>query len=135
VSASILVIEDEAPIRDRILKLLKFEGYSAFGADNGAVGVGMAQLHKPDLILCDISMPELNGYGAISVLRSHPATEAIPVIFLTAAVERSAQRKGMELGAEDYITKPFTTEELLSAVRAQLDKRANLAKRLATQAG
>lgn len=128
-SEAILVIEDETAIRERIVKILTFEGYDTLQADNGAVGVGMAQLHKPDLIICDISMPELNGYGAISVLRSHPVTEGIPVIFVTAAVERSAQRKGMELGAEDYITKPFTTEELLGAVRAQIAKRAVLERR------
>jgi DNA-binding response OmpR family regulator len=134
-SEAILVIEDEAAIRERIVKILTFEGYATLQADNSAVGVGMAQLHRPDLIICDISMPELNGYGAISVLRSHPATEGIPVIFVTAAVERSAQRKGMELGAEDYITKPFTTEELLGAVRSQIAKRAMLERRLAARVG
>ena len=127
--AKILVIEDEAPIRERIIKMLHFEGFEAIGADNGAVGVGMAQQHRPDLIICDISMPELNGYSAVSVLRSHPGTDTIPVIFVTAAVDRAAQRKGMELGADDYLTKPFTSEELLASVRAQLQKRAALRER------
>jgi DNA-binding response OmpR family regulator len=130
--AKILVVEDEAAIRERIIKMLRFEGFEALGADNGAVGVGMAQQHRPDLIICDISMPELNGFGAVSVLRSHPATEAIPVIFVTAAVDRAAQRKGMELGADDYLTKPFTAEELLAAVRAQLHKRDTLHRRFGT---
>ncbi len=133
-SATILVIEDEGAIRDRVVKILRFEGYETLDADNGAVGVGMAQLHKPDLIICDIAMPELNGFGAVSVLRSHPATEAIPVIFLTAAVDRTSQRRGMELGAEDYITKPFTTEELLGAVRTQLARRATLERHIGSRA-
>ena len=120
--ATILIIEDEQPIRERMAKLLRFEGYEVLAADSGTVGLGMAQEHKPDLIICDLAMPELNGFNVLGVLRSHPATEAMPVVIVTGSTERSSQRKGMELGADDYLTKPFTSDELLATVRAQLAK-------------
>ena len=118
----ILVIEDEAPIRDKIVTVLKYENYEVFDASNGREGVVSARQHRPDLIICDVLMPDMNGYGALAALREDPETSVIPVIFLTAAASRADMRKGMELGADDYITKPYTVEELLAAVRTRLER-------------
>lgn len=118
----ILVVEDEATIRDKLITVLGFEGFEAIGAADGRAGVDLAIAESPDLIVCDIMMPELNGYGVLRELRANPLTAAIPVIFLTAAASRADMRKGMELGADDYITKPYTVEELLAAVRTRLSR-------------
>jgi DNA-binding response OmpR family regulator len=118
----ILVIEDEAPIRDKIVTVLQYENYEVFDASNGREGVVAARQHRPDLIICDVLMPDMNGYGALAALRDDPETSVIPVIFLTAAASRADMRKGMELGADDYITKPYTVEELLAAVRTRLER-------------
>ena len=118
----ILVIEDEAPIRDKIVIVLKYENYEVIEAPNGHEGVVSARKNKPDLIICDVLMPDMNGYGALAALRDDPGTSVIPVIFLTAAASRADMRKGMELGADDYITKPYTVEELLAAVRTRLER-------------
>ena len=118
----IIVIEDETPIRERIVKALSFEGYDAVGAENGREGLALVQETGVDLIIADIMMPELDGLGLVSVLRSDPATRLTPVIMLTALDERASQRKFMEIGADDYITKPFDLSELLGAVQAQLRK-------------
>ena len=117
-----LVIEDEAPIRDKIVTVLKYENYEVIDAPNGREGVVSARENKPDLIICDVLMPDMNGYGALAALRDDPDTSVIPVIFLTAAASRADMRKGMELGADDYITKPYTVEELLAAVRTRLER-------------
>lgn len=119
----ILVIEDELPIRSKIETILEYEGYDVVGAGDGVEGVKLAQTESPDLVICDVLMPEMNGYGALSALRSNVSTAAIPVIFLTAAASRADMRKGMELGADDYITKPYTVDELLTAVRTRLLRR------------
>jgi DNA-binding response OmpR family regulator len=119
----ILVIEDELPIRSKIETILEYEGYDVLGAGDGIEGVKLAQAETPDLVICDVLMPEMNGYGALSALRSNANTAAIPVIFLTAAASRADMRKGMELGADDYITKPYTVDELLTAVRTRLLRR------------
>ena len=119
----ILVIEDELPIRSKIETILEYEGYDVLGAGDGVEGVKLAQAENPDLVICDVLMPEMNGYGALSALRSNANTAAIPVIFLTAAASRADMRKGMELGADDYITKPYTVDELLTAVRTRLLRR------------
>jgi len=119
----ILVIEDELPIRSKIETILEYEGYDVLGAGDGVEGVKLAQAEIPDLVICDVLMPEMNGYGALSALRSNADTAAIPVIFLTAAASRADMRKGMELGADDYITKPYTVDELLTAVRTRLLRR------------
>lgn len=119
----ILVIEDEAPIRERIAKALNFEGYETFEGQNGRVGLELAKQHEPDLIIADIMMPELDGQAMVSVLRDNPDTRLTPIIMLTALDERVDQRRFMELGVDDYITKPFDLEELLSAVQAQLRKK------------
>jgi len=118
----ILVIEDEAPTRDKIVTVLKYEDYEVIDAPNGREGVISARENHPDLIICDVLMPDMNGYGALAALRDDPDTSVIPVIFLTAAASRADLRKGMEMGADDYITKPYTVEELLAAVRTRLDR-------------
>jgi diguanylate cyclase len=118
----ILVIEDERASRKLLLKLLQVEGFEAIEAENGSIGLQLAKTQCPDLILCDIMMPEMDGYEVLSRLQQEPATAMIPVICLTAQNERADLRRGMELGANDYLTKPFTTAELLSAIATQLAK-------------
>jgi two-component system sensor histidine kinase/response regulator len=98
------------------------EGYEVLGAENGRFGVELAQEHKPDLIICDVTMPELDGYGVLTELRQMPQTAAIPFIFLTARADRSFMRHGMELGADDYLTKPFSLVELHAAIDARLTR-------------
>jgi len=122
----ILVIEDEAQSRNIYLESLEEEGFDAIGAENGRVGVQRAQEQLPDLVLCDIMMPELDGYGVLSTLRQDPLTAMIPFIFLTAKATKAELRQGMELGADDYLTKPSTVEELLKAIAARLEKQAAL---------
>jgi CheY-like chemotaxis protein len=112
----ILVIEDEETVRENILELLDAEGFEAIAAENGRIGLNLAQQHRPDLILCDIRMPELDGYGVLSALRSEPETAGIPFLFLTAKAAKTDMNLGMELGASNYITKPFTLVELLTAI-------------------
>lgn len=118
----ILVIEDEPPVRNNLLILLKAEGFDALAAVDGLAGLQLAQTHLPDLILCDIMMPNLDGYGVITALRSSPETASIPFIFLSAKADRSDLRQGMELGADDYLTKPFTRVELLGAIAARFER-------------
>ncbi|ASC71136.1 diguanylate cyclase [Halomicronema hongdechloris C2206] len=118
----ILVIEDEAPIRDIISEMLEDVGFKVLEADTGAAGIELAQSHPPDLVLCDIMMPELDGYEVLHQLRSQLLTALTPFIFLTAKSDRRDMRRGMLLGADDYITKPFTRHDLLEAVRTRLDR-------------
>jgi signal transduction histidine kinase len=120
---TILVIEDAHPLRKDIVEMLTFEGFDVLGAENGVTGVQSALEANPDLIICDIMMPEMDGYGVLERLRQEPATRTTPFIFLTARTDRSDVRQGMDMGAEDYLTKPFAASELLSTVRAQLRKR------------
>ncbi|PSB16951.1 DNA-binding response regulator [filamentous cyanobacterium CCP2] len=122
----ILVIEDEAQTRDIFLRCLAFEGFCALGAESGTIGITLAQTHRPDLIVCDIMMPDVDGYSVLTTLRQHPATAATPFIFLTAKVTMADLRQGMELGADDYLTKPCTVEQFLSAVTIRLERRAAL---------
>ncbi|MEG3861277.1 EAL domain-containing response regulator [Microcoleus sp. herbarium12] len=124
----ILVIEDDRVIRENILKLLKAEGFDVTGAENGAQGLNAAVSNLPDVILCDVMMPQLDGYGVLVALRSHPVTATVPFVFLTGKADRSQVRQGMELGADDYLTKPFTKAELVGAVSSRLKKQAALAK-------
>lgn len=121
---SILVIDDNPDIRENTAEILDLAGYKTFTAENGKKGVDIAVREKPDVIICDIMMPELDGYGVLHLLRKNEATEHIPFIFLTAKTERSDFRKGMEMGADDYITKPFEDIELLSAVEVRLKRTA-----------
>lgn len=119
----ILIIEDNDNIRENIAEILELSGYEVFAAANGKTGVETALKIRPDIVLCDIMMPELDGYGVLHILHKHPETQAIPVIFLTAKAERIDIRKGMELGVDDYLTKPFDDMELLRAIEARLKKR------------
>ncbi len=112
----ILVIEDEKFIRENLLELLEIEGYTAIGAENGMVGVHLAKENQPDLILCDVMMPELDGYGVFNALRQDPVTAMIPFIFLTASADRSNLQKIRELGFNDYILKPFHVDNFLETI-------------------
>ncbi len=119
---TILLIEDNEEIRENAAEILSLGDYNVLTAPDGKEGVAIAQKEKPDVIICDIMMPVLDGYGVIQLLQKNPATQNIPFIFLTAKAERAEMRKGMELGADDYITKPFTGTELLTAVESRLKK-------------
>lgn len=122
----ILVIEDSRDLREDVVEMLNLEGYDANGAENGVVGISKALESPPDLIVCDIMMPELDGYGVLEALRDEPSTKTIPFIFLTAKAERMSLRHGMVLGADDYLTKPFMVDELLESIQTQLRKRQEL---------
>ena len=122
----ILVIEDEDFVRENILDLLDAEGFEAIGAENGQIGLNLAKGMIPDLILCDVMMPGLDGYGVLTAIRQDALMASIPFIFLTAKAAKADFRQGMELGADDYITKPFTRAELLGAIASRLKKQAAL---------
>ena len=109
----ILVVEDEQSLRKDIIEMLTYEGFDVIGAENGRVGIEEAQRHLPDLIICDIMMPEINGYDVLAELRKEGKTATIPFIFLTARTDKLDRRQGMEQGADDYLTKPFAIRELL----------------------
>ena len=119
---TILLIEDNKDVRENTSEILELANYKVVQAENGKQGVEEAQKHKPDLIICDIMMPVLDGYGVIHLLNKTPETASIPSIFLTAKSERLDFRKGMEMGADDYISKPFDDIELLNAVESRLKK-------------
>ena len=116
----ILVIEDEELLRANTVQMLEFKDFYTIEAHNGRVGIQLAQEQLPDLILCDVMMPELDGYGVLTTLRQNPATAAIPFIFTTAKVSKVDLCQGMELGADDYLTKPFTADQLLAAIATNL---------------
>jgi len=124
----ILLIEDNNEIRENTAEILELSGYKVFTAPNGKEGISLAQAELPDLIICDIMMPVLDGYGVLHLLSKNKNTAGIPFIFLTAKSERVDFRKGMEMGADDYITKPFDDIELLNAIESRL-KKADLMKR------
>ncbi|MEG5033731.1 EAL domain-containing response regulator [Microcoleus sp. AT3-D2] len=128
----ILVIEDEQVIRENILKLLKAEGFDVTGAENGAKGLYAAVSNVPDVIICDVMMPELDGYGVLMALRSNPVTATVPFVFLTGKADRSEMRQGMELGADDYLTKPFSKAELVGAISSRLKKQEAVAEQYNT---
>jgi diguanylate cyclase (GGDEF)-like protein len=119
---TILVIEDQQPIRANILKILNHVGFQGIGAENGSEGMELAKSHLPDLIICDIMMPDMDGHEVLKELLQDPGTARIPFIFLTAKADRSDIREGMNLGADDYLTKPFTSDELIDTVFARLAK-------------
>jgi DNA-binding response OmpR family regulator len=125
-SKTILVIEDNNEIRENTAEILELAGYNTFTAENGKKAVEIALRELPSLIVCDIMMPDLDGYGVLHLLKKNKLTENIPFIFLTAKTERSDMRKGMEMGADDYITKPFDDIELLNAIEMRLQKYAVL---------
>src|SRR5262245_66356518 len=114
----ILVIEDEAETLENLVLMLEMEGFKPLSAPNGKVGVAVARKELPDVILCDVSMPELDGYGVLEALRGNEATVSIPFIFLTAKTDKKDLRTGMNLGADDYLTKPASAEEVWSAINA-----------------
>jgi len=118
----ILIIEDNSDIRENIAEILELADYEPITAAHGKEGVEKAMQEKPDLIICDIMMPELDGYGVLHILSKKDSTASIPFIFLTAKAERADMRKGMILGADDYLTKPFDDTELLDAIEARLKK-------------
>jgi DNA-binding response OmpR family regulator len=128
---TVLLIEDNEDIRENTAEILDLAGYKVLTADNGKSGVALAMEHKPHLVVCDIMMPVLDGYGVLHMLQRNESTKDIPFIFLTAKAERSAFRKGMEMGADDYITKPFHGNELLHAIESRL-KKAGLKKQTFT---
>lgn len=131
--AKILVVDDHPEILENISEILSLAGHQVLTAATGKEAVDKAFHHQPELIICDIMMPDLDGYGVLHVLKKNPQTAAIPFIFLTAKTERADFRKGMELGADDYITKPFDDTELLAAVDTRLNK-ANWLKQYYGQA-
>ncbi|HZX59977.1 MAG TPA: response regulator [Mucilaginibacter sp.] len=122
-SKKVLIIEDNNDIRENVVEILQLAGYTVFDANNGKTGVELALKHMPDIILCDIMMPELDGYGVLYMLNKNPEIATTPFIFLTAKAERIDLRKGMEMGADDYLTKPFDDMELLNAIESRLKKK------------
>lgn len=122
----ILVIEDNPDVRENLAEILMLSGYETITAENGKIGVERAQKESPDLILCDIMMPELDGYGVLHILTRQQQTADIPFIFLTAKAEKEDFRRGMSLGADDYIVKPFDDVALLQTIEARLVKSERL---------
>lgn len=123
---NILVIEDEHALREEITTILRYEDYDVSEARDGLEGVEVADKFMPDLVICDIRMPGLDGYGVLERLQSTPRHASIPFIFLTAKTDKLDRRRGMALGADDYLSKPVTHDELLTAVRARLTKRVTI---------
>jgi DNA-binding NarL/FixJ family response regulator len=134
----ILVIEDQAPMRRNIALLLEMEGFEVVSSANGASGVEAAKKERPDLILCDVMMPELDGYGVVQAVRAEADLATVPFIFLTARGDKADVRIGMNFGADDYLTKPVIREDLLAAVHARLARaqaQDERVERAATEAG
>jgi YesN/AraC family two-component response regulator len=129
----ILVIEDEGQSREMFLEFLTAEGFEVIGAENGLIGVQQAQQQLPDLVICDILMPVLDGYGVLTTLRQDSMTAVIPFIFVTARGTKAELRQGMKLGADDYLIKPLTVEELLEAVTIRLEKQEVLRNWFSTE--
>ena len=131
----ILIIEDNPEVRENLEEILDLSGYDTETAENGMVGVQKALAAPPDLILCDIMMPELDGFGTLNILSKRPATADVPFIFLTAKSEKEDFRRGMNLGADDYITKPFYKDELLQVIESRLKKSERLKEKFDGTAG
>jgi YesN/AraC family two-component response regulator len=123
-SKKIIVIDNDVVSLNFVVNCLEAEGYSAIGAENGTVGLELTQKYLPDLVICDLVIPDMDGYTILSNLREDPLTTIIPFIFLTAINTKISVRKAMELGADDYLTKPATTDELLRAIAIRLQKQA-----------
>lgn len=124
----ILIMEDDANVRLPIVDLLEANGYNVIAAENGKEGVRLAGKEKPDLIISDIMMPELDGYGVFETLQRDPLTAVIPFIFLTAKTDPSDIREGLGLGVDDYITKPYEAEDLLDAITVRLNKHRKISE-------
>ncbi len=131
----ILVIEDDPLNQEAISATLKHAGYQVTLAENGAFGVELARSNQPDLIICDVMMPWMGGHEVLQLLRNDSKTANIPFIFLTAKTEYAAVRQGMNLGADDYLTKPFIAQELIEAIRTRLERRASIDKEYARRLG
>ena len=131
----ILIIEDQAPMRRNVALMLELEGYATSVAENGRVGIEVARKERPDLILCDVMMPELDGYAVVQSLREDPSFSNTPFIFLTAKSDRGDVRIGMNFGADDYLTKPVVRDELLVAIETRLSRAQALQKRLDDNTG
>ncbi len=128
----LLLIEDNEEIRENTAEILQLAGYSVVTAENGKKGIELAMQKKPDVIICDVMMPVLDGYGVLHLIHKNDDLAGIPFIFLTAKAERGDFRKGMEMGADDYITKPFDDIELLNAIESRLRKTELLKKEYQT---
>jgi len=124
----ILIIEDNLEVRENLAEILELSEYEVITAENGKIGVEKALQHSLDLILCDVMMPELDGYGVLNILGKKPKTAEVPFVFLTAKAEKSDFRKGMNLGADDYITKPFDQSELLDVIERRIKKSERIKK-------
>jgi len=131
----ILIIEDHPQMRCKLAMILEREQFQVTTAPNGLIGLDMARSDPPDLVVCDIMMPELDGYQVLEALRADKATAAIPFIFLTAKGERVDQRAGMSIGADDYLTKPVMKDDLLGSIRARLKRREQEEQRLREKVG
>lgn len=119
---TVLVIEDEAPLRANLARILSAEGYQVVVAADGDEGVQRVRETRPDAVICDILMPRLDGFGVLAALRSRPETAAIPFIFLTASADKVDLARGLQSGANEYVTKPFKIADLLAAVRRLLPR-------------
>jgi len=122
--SKILLIEDNTEMRENTSEILSFAKYTVVTAENGRVGVEKAKRENPDLIICDVMMPDMDGYEVLQMLSRNPGTAGVPFIFLTAKADKGDIRKGMNLGADDYLTKPFDETELIHAIEVRL-KRSN----------
>jgi two-component system, sensor histidine kinase and response regulator len=118
--ATLLVIEDEAPLRANLVRILSAEGYRVIAAADGEEGIRRVREDRPDLVICDILMPLVDGFGVLAALRSQPETAALPFIFLTASADKENLARGLRSGANAYVTKPFKIADLLAAVRRRL---------------
>lgn len=129
-TSKILVIEDEQSLRENIIDILSFQGFEVIDAPDGKQGINLALQHDPDLIISDIGLPEMSGYDVLLALRNEAKANLVPFIFMSAHSERSFVRHGMELGADDYITKPFTKNELIATVISRLERRQELSQKM-----
>ncbi|TVZ23409.1 CRP-like cAMP-binding protein [Dokdonia sp. Hel_I_63] len=118
----VLLIEDDMALRENTAELLELSNYEVTTAPNGRIGIDLAIANPPQIVVCDIMMPEVDGYGVLEALSSNPSTSHIPFIFLSAKTEHKEIRKGMDMGADDYLTKPFEEEELISAIESRIAK-------------
>lgn len=114
---TLLLVEDEGPLRANLQRFLTAEGYAVITAVDGAEGIRVARESRPDLIICDVLMPQVDGYQLLAALRADPETARLPLIFISASADRDDRLRGLKHGAHDYITKPFKLEQLLNAVR------------------
>ena len=129
----ILLIEDEPLIRESLEDVLSLEGYDLVTARDGQTGLKAIESRRPDLVICDINMPEMDGFSVLDTLRADPVTRNLPFIFLTARSSRADLRRGMELGADDFLTKPFTVEELTKAIETRLTRHNVIEEKFTTE--